>query len=268
MDTNPALPPSASRARTRSGVYWLPSLLTTVGLFCGFLAMVLASRDQFAAAAAALFAAMLADGLDGRVARLTGTQSAFGAEYDSLADVIAFGVAPALALYWYCLDAPLAIPGLPDAARAHIGWLAAFVYLACAALRLARFNVQPADAHRRWFVGLPSPAAAALPASLLWLASARTWSAAEIAPWALLLLLAAAVLMVTRLPYRSFKDMGLRGRVRLRWLGLAALALAVLALVVITLEPALGLLLLALGYALSAPMLWLWRLPRRLVRRS
>src|SRR3954462_15529526 len=139
------------------GIYLLPNLFTTAALFAGFYAIVQAMNQQFEQAAVAIFVAMVLDGLDGRVARLTRTQSAFGAEYDSLSDMVSFGAAPALVVYeWALRD------------MGKLGWIAAFVYCAGAALRLARFNTQLSVADKRWFTGLPSPAAAALVAGMIW----------------------------------------------------------------------------------------------------
>ena len=141
----------------RRGIYWLPNLFTTAALFAGFYAIVQAMNNRFELAAVAIFVAMVFDGLDGRVARLTRTQSAFGAEYDCLSDMVSFGVAPALVIYEWALQG-----------HGQLGWIAAFVYCACAALRLARFNTNIDVVDKRFFQGLPSPAAAALIAGLVW----------------------------------------------------------------------------------------------------
>src|SRR6186713_3556066 len=141
----------------RRGIYLMPNLFTTAALFAGFYAIVQAMNANFDQSAVAIFVAMVLDGLDGRVARMTRTQSAFGAEYDSLADMVSFGAAPALVIYeWVLRD------------MGKLGWIAAFVYVAGAALRLARFNTQLSVADKRWFTGLPSPAAAALVAGMIW----------------------------------------------------------------------------------------------------
>ncbi|MBP9915816.1 MAG: CDP-diacylglycerol--serine O-phosphatidyltransferase, partial [Thiobacillaceae bacterium] len=142
---------------TRRGIYLLPNLFTTGALFAGFFAIVQGMNGRFEMAAVAIFIAMILDGLDGRVARMTNTQSAFGAEYDSLSDMVSFGVAPALVMYSFALK---------DMGK--LGWIAAFVYCAGAALRLARFNTMLAVQDKRWFVGLPSPAAATLVAGFVW----------------------------------------------------------------------------------------------------
>jgi len=143
--------------KARRGVYLLPNILTTFGLFSGFFAIILATKGQYSEAAIAIFVAMLWDGLDGRVARLTNTQSEFGEQYDSMADMVSFGVAPALLMYFYLFE------GL-----GKVGWIGAFVYVAAGSLRLARFNTQIGVQDKRYFQGLPSPAAAALIAGLVW----------------------------------------------------------------------------------------------------
>ena len=146
------------KIKTKRGIYLLPSIITTFALFAGFYSIVASINGDFTLAAISIMVAMLWDTLDGRVARLTNTQSAFGAEYDSLSDLVSFGVAPALLVYEWSLS---------DLGR--IGWLAAFIYLACAALRLARFNTQVGAADKRYFQGLPSPASAGVIASMIWL---------------------------------------------------------------------------------------------------
>src|SRR5689334_3768014 len=141
----------------RRGIYWLPNLFTTASLFSGFYAIVQAMNGRFETAAIAIFVSMVLDGLDGRIARLTHTQSEFGAQYDSLSDMVSFGAAPALVMYVWALK---------DLGK--LGWIAAFVYCAGAALRLARFNTNIDVIDKRYFQGLPSPMAAALLAVLLW----------------------------------------------------------------------------------------------------
>src|SRR5690606_29024527 len=159
------------RPRSR-GIYLLPNLFTTGGLFGGFFAIIAASQGRFEAACVAIFIAAILDGLDGRVARMTNTQSEFGVQYDSLADLVSFGMAPALVMYHWAL-ASLKLDG---ATLGRVGWLAAFLYAACAALRLARFNSQVAKVDKRWFIGLASPAAAGLMASFVWTFHDLDWS--------------------------------------------------------------------------------------------
>ncbi|MEW6445170.1 MAG: CDP-diacylglycerol--serine O-phosphatidyltransferase [Pseudomonadota bacterium] len=184
-------------------IYLLPNLITTAGLFCGFFAIIAATQGKFEMAAMSVFLAMVFDGLDGRVARMTHTQSAFGVQYDSLSDVIAFGIAPALVMYLWALDG---IDG-------RWGWMGAFVYVAGAALRLARFNVQVETTDKNFFVGLASPAAAALLMGLVWAAEDNGWNASELAGWAWLLTVSAGLLMVSTLPFYSFKSFDIRRRV-------------------------------------------------------
>lgn len=183
----------------RRGIYILPNLFTTAALFSGFFAIVQAMNGKFEIAAVAIFIAMVFDGLDGRVARLTRTQSAFGAEYDSLSDMVSFGAAPALVVYVWALK---------DMGK--LGWIAAFIYCAGAALRLARFNTNIEVVDKRYFQGLPSPAAAALVAGLVWVMIDNEWSGSEARWYACLLTVFAGVTMVTNLRYYSGKDINLR----------------------------------------------------------
>lgn len=183
----------------RRGIYILPNLFTTAALFSGFFAIVQAMNGKFEIAAVAIFIAMVFDGLDGRVARLTNTQSAFGAEYDSLSDMVSFGAAPALVIYEWALR------GL-----GKVGWIAAFIYYAGAALRLARFNTNIEVVDKRYFQGLPSPAAAALVAGLVWVLIDYEWSGDEARWYACVLTIFAGVTMVTNLRYYSGKDINLR----------------------------------------------------------
>ena len=186
----------------RRGIYLLPNLFTTAGLFAGFYAIIAAIRGDFEPAAIAIFIAMVMDGLDGRIARMTNTQSAFGAEYDSLADMVSFCLAPALVIFQLALL---------DTGK--VGWMVAFVYAACGALRLARFNTQLGTADKRYFQGLPSPAAAACVAGWVWLSTDNAFSPALITNVALPLTFACGILMVSTVRYHSFKDLDLRGKV-------------------------------------------------------
>src|SRR5690625_2345810 len=200
MDDQPP-PPQPTRSR---GIYLLPNLFTTGGLFAGFFAIIAASQGRFGAACIAIFVAAVLDGIDGRVARLTNTQSDFGVQYDSLADLISFGMAPALVMYhWALLD--LRVDGV---ALGRMGWLAAFLYAACAALRLARFNSQVAQVDKRWFVGLASPAAAGLMASFVWTADSLGADGYDMRWAALAITVVAGLLMVSRIRYSSFKGRG------------------------------------------------------------
>src|SRR5690554_69733 len=226
----------------RKGIYLLPNALTTASLFSGFYAIVSAANGVFDNAAIAIFVSMILDGLDGRVARMTNTQSKFGEEYDSLADMVAFGVAPGLVAFFWSLN------GLDK-----VGWVVTFVYVAGAALRLARFNTQIGSVDKKYFVGLPSPSAAACVAGLVW-----CFHSFEPSSWLTLLTIivvaGTGVLMVSNILYRSFKDLDLRGRVPF-----AAILLVVLVFVVIALDPATVLFTGFLIYALSGPVRALFR---------
>ncbi|MDO6443969.1 MULTISPECIES: CDP-diacylglycerol--serine O-phosphatidyltransferase [unclassified Marinobacter] len=231
----------------RKGIYLLPNALTTASLFSGFYAIVSAAGGVFDNAAIAIFVSMILDGLDGRVARMTNTQSKFGEEYDSLADMVAFGVAPGFVAFFWSLN------GLDK-----IGWAITFIYVAGAALRLARFNTQIGSVDKKFFVGLPSPAAAACVAGLVW-----CFHTFEPSAWLTFLTIVvvggAGVLMVSNVLYRSFKDLDMRGRVPF-----AAILLVVLILVVIALDPATVLFTGFLIYASSGPVRALFRgKPRR-----
>ncbi len=183
----------------RRGIYVLPNLLTTAALFAGFFAIVQAMTGRFEAAAVAIFVAMVFDGLDGRVARMTRTQSAFGAEYDSLSDMVSFGAAPALVAFEWALKG-----------MGKWGWIAAFVYCSGAALRLARFNTNIGVVDKRWFQGLPSPAAAALVAGFVWIINDLGFSGEDVRWYAFALTLFAGLTMVSTVRYWSGKDINLR----------------------------------------------------------
>ena len=231
----------------RRGIYVLPNLLTTAALFGGFYAIVQAMQGEFEKAAMAIFVAMVLDGLDGRVARLTRTQSAFGAEYDSLSDMVSFGVAPALVIYEWALR---------DLGR--LGWISAFVYCACAALRLARFNTTLEVIDKRYFQGLPSPAAAALVAGLVWAMIEHGVGGRDIRWVAAVITIFAGLTMVSSVRFYSFKDLNLR-----RSVPFVVVLGIVLAFVLVSSYPSIVLLALFVAYALSgyvlAAMRWLGR---------
>ena len=201
--------PKETRKRMRKGIYLLPNLFTTGALFAGFYAIIAAMNGRFEVAAIAIFLAGLLDGLDGRVARLTNTQSAFGAEYDSLSDMVSFGIAPALIVYLWSLV------HLRDVSNVmgKLGWLAAFIYATATALRLARFNTQIGTADKRYFQGLASPAAAAVVMGAVWVCESYGIAGEDVTYGALVLTTAAGALMVSRFSYYSFKDLDLRERV-------------------------------------------------------
>ncbi len=238
----------------RKGIFLLPNLLTTGGLFAGFYAIVASIDGNFASAAAAIFAAMLLDGLDGRVARWTSTASEFGKEFDSLADMVSFGLAPAIVVYQWGVER-LADYG---AIWGRIGWLAAFLYVAAAAFRLARFNTNAAQ-DRRFFQGLASPAAAAGVASMIWLATSYdglTGLAALVA--GVTITAVAGLLMMSRFAYVSFKDFNPGKRLRF-----AQLLVIPLVIIFIFLEPPVTIFALFVVYAASGPATWLWRRRKR-----
>ena len=241
---DPAGKPRLPAEIRRRGIYLLPNLFTTAALFAGFYAIVQAMNQRFDAAAVAIFIAMVLDGLDGRVARLTRTQSAFGAEYDSLSDMVCFGAAPALVMYEWALKS-----------LGRLGWIAAFVYCAGAALRLARFNTNLGVVDKRYFQGLPSPAAAALCAGLVWVIDDFNIERAEvIIGIACAITLFAGITMVSNVPFYSFKDINLRRSVPF-W----AILLIVLCLTIISTNPPMVLFLLFVAYGLSGYVVWVWR---------
>jgi len=196
---DPDSDPSAQGAPRSRGIYLLPNAFTTAALFCGFYAIVMAMNGQFSNAAVAIFAAMVLDATDGRVARLTNTQSEFGAQYDSLSDMVSFGAAPALIVYEWSLRG-----------MGKLGWLAAFVYCAGAALRLARFNTNIAVVDKRFFQGLPSPAAAALVAGFIWLVDDLRIAGADFNWLSWSITVYAGLTMVTNVPFYSFKDVNFK----------------------------------------------------------
>ncbi|TNF07799.1 MAG: CDP-diacylglycerol--serine O-phosphatidyltransferase [Gammaproteobacteria bacterium] len=224
------------------GIYLLPNLFTTGALFAGFYAILAGMDGKFEAAAIAIFVAMIFDGLDGRVARLTNTSSEFGVQYDSLSDMVSFGVAPAVVAFSWMLNE-----------LGRIGWAAAFIYASCAALRLARFNTQVDSVDSRYFVGIASPTAAALVAGLVW-SGYDAEPSSHLAGLAALITSLSGLLMVSNLPYYSFKGLDLKGKVP--FVVLLGVAMAI---VIITIDPARILFLMALTYALSAPAIWLWK---------
>jgi CDP-diacylglycerol---serine O-phosphatidyltransferase len=226
------------------GIYLLPNLMTTLALFAGFYAVIAGMNGDFVAGAIAIFVAMVFDGLDGRIARMTNSSSAFGAEYDSLADMVSFGLAPALLLYQWILS---------DFGK--LGWLIAFVFTAGAALRLARFNTQVGVADKRYFQGLPSPAAAAVLAGLVWMVEINQIETGLEASFALFVTLATGLLMVSNVRYSSFKEFNLKDKVPF-----ISLLLIVLIVVVITLKPSVILFAAAFLYALSGVVMTVFRL--------
>jgi CDP-diacylglycerol--serine O-phosphatidyltransferase len=229
----------------KRGIYLLPNAFTTAALFCGFFAVVQAMNVRFEVAAIAIFVAMVLDSMDGRVARMTHTQSAFGEQYDSLSDMVSFGIAPALVMYEWVLK---------DLGR--WGWLAAFVYCAGAALRLARFNTNIGSVDKRFFQGLPSPAAAALIAGFVWLAIDNRVPVNLVwLPWvAFIMTLYAGVTMVSNAPFYSGKALDVRHRVPF-----AAILLVVVAFVAVSSDPPVVLFGLFVLYGLSGYVFWAYQ---------
>jgi len=233
--------------KRRRGIYLLPNFFTTSCLFAGFFAIIMSISNKYESAAVAIFIAMIMDGLDGRVARLTNTQTDFGAEYDSLADMVSFGLAPSLVMYQWALQS-----------LGKLGWLAAFVYAAGTALRLARFNTQVGIAGKRYFQGLASPAAAALIAGMVWVGSDNHVDGNDWRVPAFIITLMAGVLMVSNIRYRSFKDLDLRGKIPF-----VALVVVMLIFVFISIDPPQVLFGIFLLYALSGPTVTLLTLRKR-----
>jgi CDP-diacylglycerol---serine O-phosphatidyltransferase len=228
----------------RRSIYLLPNAFTTAALFCGFYAIVMAMNKRFDHATIAIFIAMVLDSLDGRVARLTHTQSEFGAQYDSLSDMVSFGAAPALVIYEWSLKG-----------MGKLGWMAAFVYCAGAALRLARFNTNIAVVDKRYFQGLPSPAAAAVIAGFVWLMDDLTFTGADFYWISWVITLYAGLTMVTNVPFYSFKDINFRKSVPF-----IAIFVMVLAFVVVSSDPPKVLFGLFVLYGLSGYAVYFWRL--------
>jgi CDP-diacylglycerol--serine O-phosphatidyltransferase len=241
--TEPANPNPSDGVRRGKGIYMLPNMITLAALFGGFYAVVMAMNGRFDLATVGIFAAMFLDSMDGRVARMTNTQSAFGEQMDSLSDMVSFGAAPALIAYEWALR---------DLGR--WGWIAAFVYCACAALRLARFNVNTGVVDKRYFQGLPSPAAAALVSGFIWLMTESEVPAAELSWPMFFLTLYAGLTMVTNVPFYSFKDLSLKKSVPF-----AAIVLVALGIAVINIHPPTVLFGLFVLYGLSGYGVYVWR---------
>ena len=239
--------------RRRSGIYLLPNLLTTSALFAGFFAIVASINGRYETAAIAIFTAMILDGMDGRIARMTKTETDFGIQYDSLSDVVSFGLAPALVVYQWSLHGL----GKP-------GWLASFIFAAAEALRLARFNTQAGSADKRYFQGLPCPAAAATIAGMVWFDShGQPFNETTMAVFAFSLTIITSLLMVSNVRYHSFKQFDLRDKVPFFNVAATALIIALIAI-----RPSVVLFLLALTYAASGALLTLLLLRRHRIKRD
>ena len=254
MEPNSHPTKESEEQRSHRAIYLLPNLFTTGALFAGFYAIVSAMSGRFEAAAIAVFVAMVLDGIDGRVARMTHTQSAFGAEYDSLSDMVSFGLAPSLVMYQWALIhlKPLGF------VWAKVGWLAAFFYAACAALRLARFNVKVGVVDKRFFQGLPSPSAAAIMMGMVWV-----WHDLEVAGSsmrfpALVITVLVGALMVSNVSYYSFKDIDFRKRGPFLYM-----LMMVVGLVLAAMDPPKFLFAIFSLYAVSGPVVYAVRWRRR-----
>ncbi len=248
-----------NRPSKKMGVYILPNLFTTCALFAGFYAIIAAMNHQFSTAAIAINIAVLFDGFDGRIARLINAQSDFGGEYDSLADMVSFGLCPALVFYNWTLT------HLQGIGLGKVAWISAFVYTAATALRLAKFNtltIVPVIKGKHYFFGLPCPIAAALVANLIWVGNdhhlpmSKPWFAISMT----VLLISIAVLMLSNIPYRSFKDIDLKNSVRF-----LAFIVVLLVLMGVAMWPAELLLLIIVSYVLYGPI---WALYRWFKKRS
>ncbi|MBT8135828.1 MAG: phosphatidylcholine/phosphatidylserine synthase [Gammaproteobacteria bacterium] len=253
-----AVNPVKKRSLSRRGIYLLPNLLTTAALFAGFYAAIAAIDGAFMRAAIAIFVAMVLDGVDGRVARLTGTDSDFGKEYDSLCDMVSFGLAPALVVYQWGLQNI----GDSTLAWSKLGWLAAFFYAVAAALRLARFNSRPA-ADKRFFEGLPSPSGAGLVGGWVWLGTQYQLAGTYALIPAFLVTAAAGILMVSSLRYYSFKEFNLGERIPF-----TQVILIPAVFMLISLNPPVVLFGMFAGFALTGPLYALYRLMRRRRRKA
>lgn len=227
------------------GVYVAPNLVTTMALMFGFYSVLAAINHDFQRAAICIFVAMLLDGMDGRIARLIGGESAFGEQYDSLSDLLSFGVAPAILIYQWSLSTAENVAWLPE----RLSWMIAFVYCACAALRLARFNTQIGTIDSRFFIGLPSPSAAGTVAGFVWLGNKYGFDGDSMVFWSMLITLYSGVMMVAPIKYFSFKKVDLRGKIPF----LGALGL-VLLLALISIKPAVLLWLIFFCYAIHGPI--------------
>jgi len=232
------------------GIYLLPNLITTAALFAGFYGIVAATQGKFEQASVAIFIAMILDALDGRVARMTNTQSEFGAEYDSLADMGSFGLAPALVMFEWSLSSLVNV----SFTFGKLGWLAAFLYVACAALRLARFNTKASNTDKRYFQGLPSPAAAGVVVGFVWACFDNDISGDAVALIALPVIVFAGLMMVSNVSYYSFKDVDFHNKVPFM-----AMLVVVMIFVLASIDPPLVLFAVFMLYALSGPVVSILR---------
>ncbi|MCK5726258.1 MAG: CDP-diacylglycerol--serine O-phosphatidyltransferase [Thiotrichaceae bacterium] len=233
----------------KKSIYLLPNLLTTAALFCGFYSILAAMNGKLEIAAIAIFVAMILDGLDGRVARMINAQSDFGAEFDSLADMISFGLAPAIIVYLWALS-PMKELSL---SWGRLGWMVAFLYVVCAAIRLARFNTQRNISEKRYFIGLPSPSAAAVLAGMLWVFHETDSHHIAIQIAVVGITLTTGLLMVSNFKFRSFKDFDFKNQVPYTTVLIIALIFAITFI-----DPARVLFAAFFAYMLSGPVVWLF----------
>jgi CDP-diacylglycerol--serine O-phosphatidyltransferase len=240
--------------KRRRGIYLLPNLITTAALFAGFYGIVAATQDKFEQACIAILIAMILDALDGRVARMTNTQTEFGAEYDSLADMGSFGLAPALIMYEWSLESLVGV----SFTLGKLGWLAAFLYVASGALRLARFNTKASNTDKRYFQGLPSPAAAGVVVGFVWACYDNNIDGSTVALIALPIIAFAGIMMVSNVSYYSFKDIDFHNKVPFM-----AMLAVVLIFVFAAINPPVTLFGCFMLYALSGPLISLQRRFRR-----
>ncbi|MPV85121.1 CDP-diacylglycerol--serine O-phosphatidyltransferase [Ostreibacterium oceani] len=238
----------------KNGVYLLPNLITTAALMAGFYGILSAINREFETAAICIFVAMLLDGLDGRVARLIGAESAFGEQFDSLADLLSFGAAPAIIMYLWSLHTTEHISWLPE----RLSWIIPFIYCACTALRLARFNSQIAQTNPNFFIGLPSPSAAGTVAGFIWLGTEFSILGGNVVFLSIIITLFCAVMMVAPIKYYSFKNISLKSKMPF----LGALAL-VLVFALISINPATVLFSIFLIYSLHGPIRKSYRVLKR-----
>lgn len=252
MEKQPGVKQIGEQRKRDKGIYLLPNLFTTAALFAGFYAVIAAINNRFEHAAVAILVALVLDGLDGRIARMTNTSSAFGAEYDSLSDMVSFGLAPSLIMYEWSLH------NVSRQGFGQAGWVAAFLFTACAALRLARFNVQTSTGDKRFFNGLASPAAAALMACAVWIFQDNGYVGSEVTTPSMILTIGAALLMVSNFKYYSFKDLSIQRRVPF-----IGMLLLVMVFVFTSLDPPVVLFAGFLTYAMSGPAFEVFRWQRR-----
>ncbi len=239
------------KTKHKYGVYLAPNLVTTMALMFGFYSILSAINHDFQRSAICIFVAMLLDGMDGRIARLVGGESAFGEQYDSLSDLLSFGVAPAILIYQWSISTAEHISWLPE----RLSWIIPFVYCACAALRLARFNVQIGSTDARYFIGLPSPSAAGTVTGFVWFGHEYQILGSNVVVLSILLTLFAGIMMVAPIKYFSFKKIDLKGRIP--FFGMLGL---VLALAIISANPATLLWLIFFAYALHGPIRRIYQL--------